>query len=521
MTTTTRTSSPTLYRTLVPWVVAAVIVVAVFLWDTEFGVAAAFLAVAALIFRAHTWLAICTAAWGFVFLAVLTIPGPYDSPAGRAAVPILGIYAAWFLAAWYFGRRLAANKRRPEQSTVTENTVVMPAVATGSAVTVVMPAVATGSADTVVMPAVTTGSADTVVMPAVTTRPPMDRAGVESARAELRWPAESRLRAFVLFLLLLSLIGAALKFRGEVPPLFADNPDAAREAVRLRSNLITGLFSEFWGIGLAISLLRALTGKAEGRWTYVVFVVIFAFGAALGASKNSVLLGIVPPLVAALSVRRSATISRKNRLRVSLVVLVIGAVAMGAAVFLGGQRTLAGTGQFEDQFRAQYGASPLYASVGSLDLSLSSSVETFGRLWQVREQHPPTWGRYTLTFTGSLGDRLLGPADIYKITARLSKPFYMNTATFVAIPLLDYGPIGAVLFLSALGFCVGVVDRRLTYTSSPAHQLTRAFVIYFATFGVYELYPVVQPFWLALAPGLVALYLLSKPMRWIPEWMKR
>ncbi|MEV7988944.1 O-antigen polymerase [Micromonospora sp. NPDC085948] len=495
MTTTTRASSPTLYRTLVPWVVAVVIVLAVLLWDTEFGVAAAFLAMAALIFRAHTWLAICTAAWGFVFLAVLTIPGPYDSPAGRAAVPILGIYAAWFLAAWYFGRRLAANKPRPEQSTATEDTVVMPAVRTESAVT--------------------------VVMPAVTTRPPMDRAGVESARAELRWPAESRLRPFVLFLLLLALIGAAMKFRGEVPPLFADNPDAAREAVRLRSNLLTGLFSEFWGIGLAISLLRALTGKAEGRWSYVAFVVIFAFGAALGASKNSVLLGIVPPLVAALSVRRSATISRKNRLRVSLVVLVIGALAMGAAVFLGGQRTLAGTGQFEDQFRAQYGASPLYASVGSLDLSLSSSVETFGRLWQVREQHPPTWGRYTLTFTGSLGDRLLGSADIYKITAGLSKPFYMNTATFVAIPLLDYGPVGAVLFLSLLGFCVGVIDRRLTYTSSPAHQLTRAFVIYFATFGVYEFYPVVQPFWLALAPGLVALYLLSKPMRWIPEWMKR
>ncbi|MET8464030.1 hypothetical protein [Micromonospora zamorensis] len=480
------------YWAAVPWVAAVAVVVAVFLWDTEFGVAAAFLAMAALLFRAHTWLAICTAAWGFVFLAVLTIPGPYDSPAGRAAVPILGIYATWFLAAWYLGRRLAARKNRSEQSTANAETVATP-----------------------------TANAPTVVMPAVTARPPTDRAGVESTRAELRWPAESRLRVFVLFLLLLALIGAALKFRGDVPPLFADNPDAAREAVRLRSNIVTGLFSEFWGIGLAVSLLRALTGRSEGRWAYVVFVVIFAFGAALGASKNSVLLGIVPPLVAALSVRRSATISPKNRLRVSLVVVVIGAVAVGAAVFLGGQRTLAGTGQFEDQFRAQYGASPLYASVGSLDLSLSSSVETFGRLWQVREQHPPTWGRYSLTFTGSVGDRLFGSADLYAITAGLSKPFYMNTATFVAIPLLDFGPIGAVIFLGLLGLSVGVIDRRLASTWSPAHHLTRAFVIYFATFGVYELYPVVQPFWLALAPGLVALYLLSKPMRWIPAWMKR
>ncbi|MGW2623223.1 O-antigen polymerase [Micromonospora taraxaci] len=509
MTPTNSTVTPNRFRALVPWVIAVVAVAAVFLWDVEFGVAAAFLAMAALLFRHHMWLAVCTAAWGFVFLAVLTIPGPYDSPAGPAAVPVLGFYAACFLGAWYLGRRLAAARSRSEKSTPTPDAVA--STPTPDAVA------STPTAATVE----STPTADTFVMPAVTTRPAAGRTGLESERAELRWPAESRLRVFVLFLLLLAVIGAALKFRGDVPPLFADNPDAAREAVRLRSNLITGLFSEFWGIGLAVSLLRALTGKAEGRWAYVVFVVIFAFGAALGASKNSVLLGIVPPLVAALSVRRSATISPKNRLRVSLVVLVIGAVAVGAAVFLGGQRTLAGTGQFEDQFRAQYGASPLYASVGSLDLSLSSSVETFGRLWEVREQHPPTWGRYTITFTGSVGERLFGPADLYAITAGLSKPFYMNTATFVAIPLLDYGPIGAVIFLGLLGLSVGVIDRRLASAWSPAHHLTRAFVIYFATFGVYELYPVVQPFWLALAPGLVALYLLSKPMRWIPEWMKR
>ncbi|MET7668457.1 O-antigen polymerase [Micromonospora luteifusca] len=501
------------------WLVAALAVAVIFFWDTGFGVAAAFLATAALAFRAHTWLAICAAAWGFVFLGVLTIPGPYDSPAGPAAVPVLGLYVAGFLAAWYLGRRLAAGRSRPEQPPIsTEETVIVPAVGTrptelsAEPKTVILPAVGT-------LPTELPAEPKTVILPAVGTPP--TELPAEPKLATLRWPAESRLRVFVLFMLLLSLIGMALKFRGEVPPLFADNPDAAREVVRLRSNLVTGLFSEFWWIGLAISLLRALTGKAEGRRFYLLFIVIFTFGAALGASKNSVLLGVVPALVAALSVRRSATISPKNRLRASLVVVVIGIVAVGAAVVLGGQRTLAGTGLFEDQFRAQYGASPLYASVGSLDLSLSSSVETFGRLWEVRDQHPPSWGRFTLTFTGSVGDRLFGEADLYKITAGLSKPFYMNTATFVAIPLLDYGPIGAAIFLGLLGLAVGIIDRRLTYASSPTHHLTRAFVIYFAAFGVYELYPVVQPFWLALIPGLAALYLLSKPMRWIPEWMKR
>ncbi|MFI7606790.1 O-antigen polymerase [Micromonospora sp. NPDC049366] len=464
-------SIPRSYLTIGLWVAAVAVVVPVYLIDPAAGVAAAFAAVALIAVRSHFWLGICSAAWSLVFLAVINVPGPYDSPAGRAVIPVLGVFVACFLAAWYAGRLLADRGQPP----ATEPTKA-------PALWWVRPT------------------------------PQYLRSGAPAgaaSRPTLRWPPDHRLMTFLLVVLAVAVIGGLLKFGGTLPPLFADNPDVARAELGRNSNIYVGLLAEAWTLGMAVSLLRVLNGSSEGRWRYLLLVVVFTFGAALGASKNSVLVGIVPALVAALSTRRETAMSSKNRRVAAVVVILIGLGAVGAAVYLGGQRTMAGTGTFEDQFRAQYGNSALYSSVGSLDLSLSSSVETFGRLWEHREEHDPAWGRYSLTFAGSVGERLLGPVDLYKITAELSLPFYMNTATFVAVPLMDFGPVGAGIYLAVLGLGVGFFERRLGRTRSPAHHLGRAFLIYYATFGVYELYPVIQPFWLSLVPGLIAFSLIS------------
>jgi hypothetical protein len=105
---------------------------------------------------------------------------------------------------------------------------------------------------------------------------------------------------------------------------------------------------------------------------------------------------------------------------------------------------------------------------------------------------------------------LLGPTDLYGITGQLSQPYFMNTATFAAIPLLDYGVSGAALFLLALGLVTGAAERRLEFSSGPGQQLARAFIVYFSAFGIYELYQAIYPTWLALAPGLGVLFLLSR-----------
>jgi hypothetical protein len=449
--------------TLAPAAVAVVggALLVLFAIDPAVGSVGALGAVAILAYLGRMWwLAACAAAWALVFLAVLTIPGPYDSWAGRAVIPVLAGYALCFLGGWALGRR-AAGRRLAGQWEV--RTV--------------------------------------------------------GGRPQLAWPSEFRLRGYLLALLFVAVASAVLQYRGLVPPLLSDNPDAAREALGQRANITTGLMSQAWTLGLAVSLLRALTGGRHGRPLYVAFALAFAFGAALGASRNFVLVGIVPALIAALSVQRRR---RRARHRAgplargparNWVVVIVGLTAVAAAVVLSGQRTLAGTGLFEDEFRARYGGNPVVASVASLDLSLSSSAETFGRLWAQRERFEPRNGAYSLKFLGSRGEPVVGTTDLYGITSQLSSPYYMNTATFVAIPLLDFGPVGAALFLLALGLCVGLGERLLESSSGPAQQLGRAFIVYYAAFGVYELYPFIQPFWLSLVPGLVALHVLARASR--------
>lgn len=405
------------------------------------------LAVGALVAaRVRMWaLAACAVIWTAALLAIRVLPGPYDSWAGRAVLPVLAGYVTVFLVTWAVGRRMIDR------------------------------------------------AADAVTQP----------------RPELSWPSERRLLTYLLVLLGVAVVTAAIRFRGVVPPLLADNPDAARQVLRQHSNLVIGLLSEAWTLGMGVSLLRALSGQRPGALIYYVLTAVFTVGAALGASKNSVLVGVAPALIAALSVRRPQRRASKLLPKTS-VVLVLGAVALGAVVFLGGQRTMAGTGAFETEFRARYGNNALTSSAGSLDLSLSSSTETFGRLWSQREHLEPAYGAYSLTFLGSRVEPLVGKVDLYGLTSQLSQPYLMNTATFVAIPLLDYGPIGTVFFLAALGLVVGATERWFEFSASPAEQLARAFIVYFALFGIYELYPLIYPTWLSLVPGLWVLRRLGR-----------
>ena len=428
--------------------IAAGLLVFLFLLDVvlaSIAVLAAFAVVAYL--RRAWWLAACAGVWVLAFVAVLVMPGPYDSWAGRAAIPVLAAYALCFLGGWALGRTWWA--RRAQQS------------------------------------------------------------AQQRVRPELSWPSERRLRAYLLVLLVIGIVAALIRYGFAVPPLLADNPDAARAAVRGRTNIYEGLLAEAWTLGMAVSLLRVLVGSPAGRLWYGAFAAVFTFGAALGASKNSVLVGIAPAIIAALSVRPAR---RATRPVVSTrIAIVVGLVAVAAAVYLGGQRTLAGTGVFEDEFRARYGDNPAAASVASLDLSLSSSTETFGRLWAQRDEMDRRYGAYSLLFLGSRAEPVFGEVDLYGITAQLSMPYYMNTATFVAIPLLDFGLAGAAVMLLVLGLAVGVGERRLEFSQGPAQQVGRALIVYFAAFGVYELYPAIYPTWLALVPGLWVLYRLGKP----------
>ncbi len=480
-------------------------------------------------YRRSVWIAACAVAWFAAFLAVLFIPGPYDSWAGRAAIPVLTVYTGLFLAAWGAGRYLhqrrfgdagkallatAGSAAANTETTDTEATDIeaTDAEATGAvSLTTRARSVARASgADasiavatrTEARPAATSGSGD---------------GADDEGSSSLRWPSEFRMRMYLLVMLVIAIVAAVLRFWGRVPPLFAANPDISREVLRYSTNIYLGLLWEAWTIGACVSLFRLLAGPKRGRWLYALFVALFIAGSSLGASKNSVLVGIATAMIAAISVRLRRGGARKLRVRKSTVILVlIGIVAIGTAVYLGGQRTLSGTGNFEDQFRDQFGNSAVAATVGSFDLSLSSSTETFGRLWAQEGIFEPGYGRYSLIFSGKPGHNLFdahSDLELYYITSQLSQPYYMNTATFVAIPLLDFGRVGAALFLILIGLLVGLAERRFEFSASPGWLLGRATIIYYAAFGIYELYPLVQPIWLATIPGLWALHLLAKRPR--------
>jgi hypothetical protein len=463
---------------------------------------------AILAYRVSFWITVVAAVWVLAFLAVLYIPGPYDSWAGRAAVPVLTAYTGLFLAAWAAGCGLYQRRRNGRRVEALVGSTAPAVTAEAATTDVASLGAAAGGAQA---SASTTTGVVTLRLPTEEVTPPTPTNGNPNAgRGEVRWPSEFRMRAFLLVTLGLAILAAVLRFWGTVPPLFSANPDAAREVLSYHTNIYLGLLWEAFTIGMAVSLFRLLAGPRTGRWLYAIFTVLFVAGSALGASKNSVLIGIATGMIAAVSVwlRRHG---RRVRLKTSTVVIVlIGCAALGVAVYLGGQRTLSGNGNFEDTFRQQYGSNAVSASVGSLDLSLSSSAETFGRLWQQRDDIGLGLGRYSLIFTGHPGHALFGAhsdQDLYYITSELSQPYYMNTASFVAIPLLDWGVIGAGVFLVLVGLAVGMADRKLD-SSSAASQLGRATLIYFAGFGVYEFYPLVQPTWLATIPALVILHLL-------------
>ncbi|MEE3919915.1 hypothetical protein V2I01_21370 [Micromonospora sp. BRA006-A] len=141
---------------------------ALLLATLDAGVAVALALAAGTLFaaRLRMWaLAACAAVWTAALLAVRVLPGPYDSWAGRGVLPVLAGYVTVFLLAWAVGRRLI--DRRDEDG--------------------------------------------------------------DRTRPALSWPSERRLLTYLSVLLGIAVVTAAIRFRGTVPPLLADNPDAARQ----------------------------------------------------------------------------------------------------------------------------------------------------------------------------------------------------------------------------------------------------------------------------------------------------
>ncbi|WP_422741871.1 O-antigen polymerase [Mycobacterium sp. WMMD1722] len=304
------------------------------------------------------------------------------------------------------------------------------------------------------------------------------------------------------------IIANVARYSGGIP-LLSDRVDVVRQYARENSNIVTGFLSEGWTVGMMLTLAPILVGRRRPKLAEMAWLLVFLIGAFAGASRNTLLTAVVPGVLVALHFRglrqtdqqraQSQTPGRAlNRYGIAAAV----GVAVLALMWFQSRRILNGVGVFERTFQRQYGDQPITATLASLDLSFSGSYETLSRLLAAGIGGSDT--QFTVLQGLGAVPRWLGyQPDLYETTSALSAPYYMNTATYLAAPLVDFGVTGALVASFLLGLFFGAVDRRLSGDASMAGQMIRYYVIYLAVFSVYEFVPFIQPSWIPVVVSLL------------------
>lgn len=315
--------------------------------------------------------------------------------------------------------------------------------------------------------------------------------------------------------LLAGLTANVSRYSGGVP-LFSGQVDVVRQLAREQSNIVTGFLSEGWTLGVMLVIASVLVARRRPRPSELAWLIVFLLGAFAGASRNSLLTAVIPGVLVGLHFRNSARggIQERTRQEANPRLNRLG-ITMGVGVLFFGlmwfqsQRIMHGVGQFERAFQQQFAGSDVKATLASLDLSLSGSFETLSRLVAAG-----TGGSKTdFTVLQGLGavPRWLGyHPDLYQVTSALSAPYYMNTATYLAAPIVDFGIVGGLAASFLLGLLFGGVDRRLERDRTIPGQLIRYYIVYMAIFSVYEFVPFIQPNWVPVIVSLILLRYYSK-----------
>ncbi len=321
-------------------------------------------------------------------------------------------------------------------------------------------------------------------------------------------PGSLRFRTYVIAAAV-GLAANALRFSTGVP-LLAENIDASRQDARANASLIVGLAQEAWTVGLLVAAAHVLVART-GRRVDLAFLIFFAAGAFAGGSRNSLLIGVVPALIAAVAMRGAEKAPRPNgavrphaRPRV-LAAGVMGGALVVASFYFAGVRTLAGRGQFETAFRSMHGDSPWSAAVGAMDLALSAPLETWSRIYA---QGADAFGPTQFATAAWLGRALEAAGfhpDMNAIAASASSPYYMNATTLAGPPFVDFGIGGVVIMAIVLGVAIGTVDRKLATKRDVTSHVLRGYAIYVAFLSLYSFVPYTSPAWIVVTLALLAL----------------
>lgn len=336
------------------------------------------------------------------------------------------------------------------------------------------------------------------------------------ANSPVRVPSMAVLRGSLAPLAIMAVLVDAYRYRDTGIPLFASNVDALRGVLREDSSLVVGLLREAWTLGALIAIVVVIIA-AKRKPLDFVWAAFFAVGAFSGGSRNALLIAVVPPLLAGVIYLRARSKKSLTKhqigFRIASLTVAAGATVGAAAglMYYSGQRVLNGTGSFERDFQALYAGDPWGAALGMTNLSLSSPLETWSRLFELQQGQEFELHLNVLASVAFLTRPFGFEPDLYEITAGLSQPYYMTVATFMGAPLRDFGLWGAIASAVVLGVLLGMLDRNLQGRRQVFALLGRGFLIYLGIFAAYEFQPYLYLSWLPIVFGLIVLQKLKRP----------
>ena len=296
----------------------------------------------------------------------------------------------------------------------------------------------------------------------------------------------TRLRAAAYSCLLIGFVGISVKAQllGGLP-LLADNIDELRSAGGIRIPAYVTFMTDCFFLGSWFAGLAVLYGRGDGRLFDLVIALVGVGGVALSASRNTLLLTLLVPLIFLYQSRQIRMSSARQRIIGLVFVALIVTVVSGMFFLRTGQHA---NSTFERQFYSQTVARtpailqpllPIYVGV-------AAPFETLSRVVDTPVIFPEGEGTYSMPGIPPQVSPFGIKRDFYEATGQLSSPYYFNVATYLGGFIGDGGLRLAAIASALLGLMYGLLWRTLLRRATLVALCLTAYLAYTVGFMLYE-----------------------------------
>lgn len=298
----------------------------------------------------------------------------------------------------------------------------------------------------------------------------------------------------IILLLTLGLFGAFLSFRSTGIPLFSNDVDSARGAVRASSengNLLAGtLYSAFTAcVWYCVGLPWSTTVRRKPM--LVSGGVLGLAGAALGGSRNDILLCVSVPVIAWLARGQRSRNPGVDSRPLLWSLRVWAPIALITFLSFGGSRVVHSASAVGRSTSSAANGDNLKAGLLLLQLNSTSQFETLGRLQQISSDlHSSGFNLYSTSRIPLLSANN-DSSDYQQVMINASAPFHMTVATFAGYLILDVhgNAVTNSLMAIAIGAFLGGLAEHNRRSWKTGALLRHGLIVYVLLFSVYDFLP--------------------------------